>query len=50
VGGKLFDFAKVANVCSKSIFYNENKFISLVSCNQRKVRKKKDLWGRRGAL
>ncbi len=48
--GKFSDFAKVANVCSKNIFYNGKNFISLVSRNQRKVRRKKDLWGRRGAL
>jgi hypothetical protein len=45
--GNCFDFGKVANVCSENIFYNGKKFISLVS---RKVRRKKELWGRRGAM
>ncbi len=41
-------FLILQNVCSKNIFYNWKKFISLISCNQRKVRRKKDLWGKKG--
>jgi len=46
-GGDFLILQKWQIFAQKNIFYNGKNFISLVSCNQRKVRRKKDLWGKK---